>query len=256
MIVDAVRSCYSVNMIFAPGGPPVLVDWFFTEPKAEVFTGPNLFNSRNWEDDRGQVFDLGEQPGTRPWRNGQKPAGLVGRGNCGDALLFESGQSGPFSPARSATIQGVPACCLRCPKAVINPPSAPTTAYMQGCGGLLIGGQSLNNGKRVTGCWHNFAAMKGTFTHPVAPFVILSVVGFKHWQGFDVPGNFFDADCGGPSGRARCRVFDPGPAAFVDVGPLISMVVGPAFDFAQAVFVWTLPFGYPLGTLLTLTQPF
>lgn len=70
-------------MIVRDGDPAILVDWYWADEDAgclDVFTP---FRSRNWEPENRIAGELGEQPGPRPWKKGDKPSnGWTGDANA------------------------------------------------------------------------------------------------------------------------------------------------------------------------------
>jgi hypothetical protein len=138
--MDFIRGAYRTEMRFFPDGPSVPVQWYFTRPGAALFSGQNCFFSRNWEDKANDPFDhLGEQPVSRPWRNGQSSPLYIGSRFCDATTWYSVGQPVP-NLARDTTVQGVPVCCSnKCDDAyeafgVFDP-------RIRGCGGVdIVGG--------------------------------------------------------------------------------------------------------------------
>jgi len=112
MVVDLIRSCYTVPMCFRDGDPAVPVKWFFTAPEAKYFPGLNSFYSRNWEDESEKFDEIGEQPGNRRWNNGQRPALATGQHLCDDPLLFRFGLAPGQLLDRPVFAGPVPVCCI------------------------------------------------------------------------------------------------------------------------------------------------
>jgi hypothetical protein len=75
MCMDLLRSCYSTSMRFFRDDPTECdVIWYWCPPDAKPFPGPTVFNSANWDSQKGIDGDLGEVRGApRPWRSGQQP---------------------------------------------------------------------------------------------------------------------------------------------------------------------------------------
>jgi len=109
-------------MVFRAGDPAILVDWFFADKDAKPMDVESSFRSKNWENRNGVAGAIGEQPGTRPWRNGKKPRG----GYTGDtnsqrcaryhADWWASGLGAGDDPGPFNT-DGVPECCINGPPA-------------------------------------------------------------------------------------------------------------------------------------------
>lgn len=265
------RSCYDVDMVFWPGGPPIRVRYFFTAKGAKIIDGPNLFNSRNWEDDKTQVFDLGEQPGPRTYYRGQRPFCAFGKVNCGFGKKFADGQEGPFNPPLAVTFQGVPKCCCGCPCAVINPPSAPSTVFVQGCGGVAAGGRSATCGDGMY-CSDGGVSLGGSAAgNPVPPhwdcaepFIVMSCVGFAadifmsfqtlcRWTGGQSTPVVITAvlDDGGPGGLPRLFIGGDSIHPAVHEQPLLF------WDGAAglAVFEWIETYGPVVGSQVFASVP-
>jgi len=111
MIVDYVRSCYRTDMVFRAGDDPVPVEWHFVKPGAGLFPGWNAFTSANWDSRQLFAGDLGEQPGSKPWRRGNQLPYGSSTYNCFTQLpWFDTGipsgeHTGPVNP------DGSLACC-------------------------------------------------------------------------------------------------------------------------------------------------
>jgi len=107
-----VRSCYTVGMVFSPGGPVVPVRWFFAAKGAEPLGFATPFYSRNWEDAASKFDDLGERPGPRKWFNGQRHVLLTGTGPKCATVGLQNGLAPGQTEAKRVTTDGVPVCCL------------------------------------------------------------------------------------------------------------------------------------------------
>lgn len=131
--MDLLRSCYSVKMRLVEGGPLVDIDWCFADPSADEIGVPTAYCSANWELHEPFRFDseIGEQAGPRLWRNGQRPAGLVGKQLCFARTDF--GERGPavVPVPRPVDESGVALCC-----------QAMLSEGGQGYGGSIVTGDS------------------------------------------------------------------------------------------------------------------
>jgi len=127
LVMDFGRSCYSCEMIFREGDPPVPVDWYFAEPDAQAFPGFHSFGSTNWVNRKSEAGALGEQPGPKPWRDGSRPVN-AGQGDtyalqCAGNVhptwwrygIPPDEESGPYNA------EGLPECCVTGPP----PPDVP-----------------------------------------------------------------------------------------------------------------------------------
>lgn len=70
--------------------------WFFCDEGADIFRGPKLYSSIDWDNKKREYVDpqVGEVPGaSRPWRDGSKPFPIGWEGNkiCGPREFFEQG---------------------------------------------------------------------------------------------------------------------------------------------------------------------
>jgi len=105
-------------MVFREGDSPIPVHWYFASTDAYAFPGWHAFPSANWRNRQTTPGALGEQPGSRTWRNGSPPVN-AGTGNlfalqCTggvDAEWFKTGipageESGPYYAS------GLPVCCV------------------------------------------------------------------------------------------------------------------------------------------------
>ncbi len=99
-------------MRFAPGGPIVPVQWFFTAPGALLLGKPTVFYSRNWEDAAEKFDELGERPGPRRWVSGLRKAFLDGQRFCSPPDFLDVGLPRGKTLDRIITLDGVPLCCL------------------------------------------------------------------------------------------------------------------------------------------------
>lgn len=109
-------------MRFKEGAPSQMVRWYFADPEAEVFPGPTVFRSANWESTPYENDGLGEiRPSNRPWRNGARPNGFSGRSvSC----LFPDSywQSGIPEEVNFVLVKdqnNVPLCCVSNPFALL-----------------------------------------------------------------------------------------------------------------------------------------
>lgn len=103
-------------MIVRAGDPAILVDWYWADDDAKTLEGWTPFRSHIWEPDARVDGDLGEQPGPRPWRNGNKPS----NGYIGDELSQACAEShadwwldglGPSDDSGPFDANLVPLCC-------------------------------------------------------------------------------------------------------------------------------------------------
>lgn len=76
MAVDWLRSCYSTTIRpYKDSNLEVPIEWYFTDPHAPFLPFAHAFVSRNWEDVKDWVLDIGETPAAnRPWKNGKTPS--------------------------------------------------------------------------------------------------------------------------------------------------------------------------------------
>jgi hypothetical protein len=106
--MDVLRSCYSTDAVFWPGGPPITITWYRAPIGAQTFTEPSVFRSLNYGLALGTIGEVEGAP--RPWRNGSNPIDSLGINVCGPTTLFSTGQSGPgvaqFKPS------GARSCCF------------------------------------------------------------------------------------------------------------------------------------------------
>jgi hypothetical protein len=145
MIVDALRSCYTVGMRFSDTLPIIPVRWFFADKRAKFFPGPNAFYSRNWEDKSDRFDQLGEQPGPRPWANGIRPGLALGQRLCDPPLIFLVGLAPGFSFNRPVASDSTSLCCLdpmKLPLGCAGSESNGATEWVS-CGGAVGAGQSV-----------------------------------------------------------------------------------------------------------------
>lgn len=113
--MDLIRSAYSCPMRMTVGGPLVQVQWRFADASADLIGVPTAFGSANWNLLEPERFDaeLGEQTGPRPWRNGQRPAGLTGKRLCFPVDWFTSGVPVGTVINQPVGQNLVPACCVQ-----------------------------------------------------------------------------------------------------------------------------------------------
>jgi len=111
--MDVGRSCYQTLMRTQDGQPPVVVTWGFAKKGAALIGVPTPFYSTNWEvgDDNRFTAYLGEQPGPRPWSNGQLSAGLAGRRLCFPLQYFTDGVPAAESIEIHLDRSQLPLCC-------------------------------------------------------------------------------------------------------------------------------------------------
>jgi hypothetical protein len=111
--MDLVRSCYSCPMRLQEGGPVVQVRWRFADKDADFIGVPTQFGSANWNLGEPQRFDsyLGEQAGARPWKDGSRPAGLIGKRLCFPVDWFREGVPEGVTISRNVERNLVPSCC-------------------------------------------------------------------------------------------------------------------------------------------------
>lgn len=111
--MDLVRSCYVTTMSFDLAGVLTApVRWFFTDPNAEIFPGPHLFGSRNYQTCPDEALGPGEVwNAARPWSNGRRPPVLKGTGPvCGNLAWFFTGVPST-APRLQVDASGIPICC-------------------------------------------------------------------------------------------------------------------------------------------------
>jgi hypothetical protein len=111
--MDLVRSCYRVKMRLQEGADPVLVQWRVADRDADLIGVPTAFGSANWNIGEDLRFDsyLGEQAGARPWVNGQRPAGLIGKKLCFPLEWFTDGVPAGIVIDEPVGRDNVPSCC-------------------------------------------------------------------------------------------------------------------------------------------------
>jgi hypothetical protein len=111
--MDLIRSCYRTKMRLQDGSDPVSVTWMFADKNADFIGVPTPFGSANWNLGEELRFDayLGEQSGTRPWSNGQRDAGLVGKRLCFPVDYFRNGTPAGEVIEKSLDRAGIPLCC-------------------------------------------------------------------------------------------------------------------------------------------------
>jgi hypothetical protein len=79
-------------MVFRTGDDAVPVRWYRAEEGALWAPDGNVFTSHNWSSRDSEAGDLGEQPGTRPWRPGANEKGYRGDvEDCIDPTWFVGG---------------------------------------------------------------------------------------------------------------------------------------------------------------------
>ena len=110
MIVDFIRSCYTVDMILRRGDLPVRVRWYRAPDGAEVFPGPHLYSSTNWEEEGEGVADVGEVPGTQKWDSGVNRSKTTGHFLCGRLGAWRYGAD-KTDRNLVLDIWGRPKCC-------------------------------------------------------------------------------------------------------------------------------------------------
>jgi len=89
------------------------VRWYFTD--LDFQTHESIINSRDWDEDKGNDYLLGEQL-QFPWNyNGaEKVDGLIGGHECGQESDFQAGQPWPYDgPPIEYGEDWIPLCCPR-----------------------------------------------------------------------------------------------------------------------------------------------
>lgn len=112
MAMDMLRSCYSTNMRFFSDQPTTQtkVLWYFVDDFTPFFPYRTVFNSANWDNDKGIHHPLGEVRGaSRPWRSGMPPGLYTGDHFCGTPAMFMQGVPVPIPVIRLNN--GQPVCC-------------------------------------------------------------------------------------------------------------------------------------------------
>lgn len=104
-------------MVFRTGDPAILVQWYFADKTAKTMDIESSFRSKNWENRDAVVGQVGEQPGSRPWRDGKKPkGGYNGDTNSLDCARYHSAWwrdgLGPGDDPGPFNMSGVPTCCV------------------------------------------------------------------------------------------------------------------------------------------------
>jgi hypothetical protein len=152
--MDLLRSCYTGLVKFRNSDSPVSVKWFFCGPQAEVFSGPTIFRSQNYEDQDIQNNGLGEQrPSKRPWANGKRVAGFVGNVplGCNPPDWWVDGIPDSVSYSIPRDKEGVPLCCAARAGGLLFNGNARWVAFgnHQRIGGLVFGGSADARGYPV-----------------------------------------------------------------------------------------------------------
>jgi hypothetical protein len=140
--MDFVRSCYSTYMQFDQAGQVVAkVQWYFAEPGAKLWHGPNAFCSANWDEVKYSTLGLGEvYNAARDYSKGALPFPSPGTGRwCGKHRYFSEGVPSDAEPLPLGP-NGQPLCCGG-PVLLIGGTSKLRGRY-QAQGGLQIGGTS------------------------------------------------------------------------------------------------------------------
>jgi len=109
-------------MVFRTGDPAILVDWYFADAAAKPMDIESSFRSKNWENRDAVAGVVGEQPGSRPWKNGKKPkGGYNGDSNSQRCARYHSdwwaSGLGPGDDPGPFNTDGVPECCVLGPPA-------------------------------------------------------------------------------------------------------------------------------------------
>ena len=68
---DWLRSAYEVDMLFDATADPVKCQWYVAKDGQPWAVDGNLFASHNWSNRDQVAGELGEQPGSLPWKNGK-----------------------------------------------------------------------------------------------------------------------------------------------------------------------------------------
>jgi hypothetical protein len=117
MVMDLMRSCYSVNMQFDTEGTIIRqVKWYFAAPDAKVFPVPHSFGSSIWLQRGSENLGLGEVWNSkRPYYRGARPFPAKGMGStCGQQDWFVSGVPAGTPDIRLSDVS-VPTCCPQPP---------------------------------------------------------------------------------------------------------------------------------------------
>jgi hypothetical protein len=117
MIVDLIRSCYTVNMSFFKNRPDIItrVQWYFANDTASELPFPTRFGSGNWASQKYRWPGPGEVlPRQRRWYSGAANPNYLGLEPCGTDDQFLNGTTYPPAPFPRYP-DGVPTCCMPLP---------------------------------------------------------------------------------------------------------------------------------------------
>lgn len=114
--MDFARSCYKRRMRFVAGDLATFAEatWYFCAATAKPFPGVHRFGSANWDNERGEFSDLGDdaqKPQT--YYSGRRTNLSDGTRFAGSKEFFERGCPGPGLLARGAGL--TPVECLSDP---------------------------------------------------------------------------------------------------------------------------------------------
>lgn len=110
MVMGSLRTCYSSEAVFWPGGPRLPIVWYHAAPGAKPFPSNHYFGSSVWDADKPFDPPVGEQgSAARRYSKGQLPdPRLQGDHFCGSLSDFEGGGA-PGSAVFSGVVRK---CCL------------------------------------------------------------------------------------------------------------------------------------------------
>jgi microcystin-dependent protein len=138
-------------MVLYPGGPPVLVRWFFCDPSALQVPQPNPYVSSIWDDPKTPPNNVvGEVSGRAPtWAEPNNAIGYTGRGLCGSDEAWQTG--GAVGPHFFTEANGSAICCelvtqLGSGGLGLGGTAWPRMAVVIGSGGLGLGGLGPQSG--------------------------------------------------------------------------------------------------------------
>jgi hypothetical protein len=136
---DWMRSAYEVDMLFDPTGTGHRIRWYRADPSQPWAPDGNQFVSTNWINRDRTAGELGEQPGTMPWKNGKDFRNYpVQTGDpCSIDTLLTTGFTTPGEEVGPWT-DGKLDCC----SGPFDCTTLPSTLHVQiddlsGCGGIV-----------------------------------------------------------------------------------------------------------------------
>lgn len=183
MIVDVLRSCYTVDMQFDQAGLVVApVTYYFAPPGAKFFPVPHAFCSANWVENSLAGPGVGELPtSARTYSNGALPAPFTGQGPPCAPLDWWTNGVPSDAPPLTYDDRGLPTCC-QIPVTVED-----TQAVTAGCGYQLCNS------------WNLTTTPTRTLTRLSNGEVWVTVVSTnveEIWHGVQFPGDLMETSTG------------------------------------------------------------